>query len=73
MEAVNILQSSPMNASLIMAQKDKSSSLAIAPVSVFMSYVKLYLIGKKIGRNQSYRVKANEIHLNEVQVELPNS
>jgi len=36
MEAVNLLQSSPMNASLILAQKDKNSSLTIAPVSLFV-------------------------------------
>lgn len=39
MEAVNLLQSSPMNASLMLAQKDKSSSLSIAPVSEFVAYV----------------------------------
>lgn len=33
MEAVNLLQNSPMNASLMLAQKDKSSTVAIAPVS----------------------------------------
>ncbi|KAJ6644470.1 WD repeat and HMG-box DNA-binding protein 1 [Pseudolycoriella hygida] len=37
MEAINLLQSSPMNASLMLAQKDKSSSLTIAPKPILSS------------------------------------
>lgn len=72
MEAVNLLQSSPMNASLMLAQKDKSSSLSIAPVSAFIALRLLQCSKFNFYRNQSYQVRANEIHLNEVQVELPN-